>query len=198
MKDFWNSRYSANNYSYGKEPNVFFKEQIDKLKPGTLLLPAEGEGRNAVYASSKGWKVTAYDFSQEGIKKAESLAREFNTYFDYQLSTHEEFETEEKFDVIALIYTHMPSQTRRKIHKKLGQYLKPNGYIIIEAFTKEQIGNKSGGPQNIDMLYSMEDLKEDFEYLEVIYLEDIEVELDEGEFHHGKANIIRFMGQKIE
>ena len=52
MKDFWNERYDEESYAYGNSPNVFFKQQLDKLKVGSLLLPAEGEGRNAVYALS--------------------------------------------------------------------------------------------------------------------------------------------------
>tara|TARA_R100001377_G_C3182541_1_gene107226 strand:+ start:629 stop:811 length:183 start_codon:yes stop_codon:yes gene_type:complete len=45
---------------YGTEPNDFFKQQIDKLKPGKILIPEEGEGRNAVYAASQGWKLMAH------------------------------------------------------------------------------------------------------------------------------------------
>ena len=34
MDNFWDQRYSSFEYVYGKEPNVFFKSEIDKLKPG--------------------------------------------------------------------------------------------------------------------------------------------------------------------
>ena len=51
---FWNERYVSKEYVYGKEPNTFFKDFIhQKLRiPGKLLLPAEGEGRNAVFAAT--------------------------------------------------------------------------------------------------------------------------------------------------
>ena len=52
MIDFWNDRYEKAAYAYGKEPNVFFKSIIDTIdNKGTALFPAEGEGRNAVYAA---------------------------------------------------------------------------------------------------------------------------------------------------
>jgi len=41
MKDRWNERYSGENYVYGKNPNVFFAEQLNKLDLGTLILPCE-------------------------------------------------------------------------------------------------------------------------------------------------------------
>ena len=56
--DFWNERYSSREYVYGERPNSFFKEQIEKVSiPGKLLLPGEGEGRNAVYAARLGWQI---------------------------------------------------------------------------------------------------------------------------------------------
>ena len=74
MKEFWEIRYAEKQYAYGENPNVYFKEQLDKLKPGKILLPAEGEGRNAVYAAKQGWEVMAFDLSSEGKNKAEKLA----------------------------------------------------------------------------------------------------------------------------
>jgi len=86
MIDFWNARYAAAEYAYGTEPNAFFKAQLDQLTPGRLLLPAEGEGRNAVYAAKKGWEVVAFDQSDAGQKKALKLAKETGgiTYLSHQ------------------------------------------------------------------------------------------------------------------
>ena len=67
MKEFWNARYNTESYAYGKNPNQYFKDQIGLLPPGKILLAAEGEGRNAVYAASLGWDVFAYDFSEKAI-----------------------------------------------------------------------------------------------------------------------------------
>lgn len=67
--DFWNERYQDLNFAYGKEPNLFFKKELQKLKIGSILLPADGEGRNGVYASKLGWDVTATDLSIEGKVK---------------------------------------------------------------------------------------------------------------------------------
>ena len=76
MKEFWNNIYKKKEYAYGKEPNKYFKKEIDKINPGKILLAAEGEGRNAVYAASIGWEVYAYDFSEFAYQKAVSLSKE--------------------------------------------------------------------------------------------------------------------------
>ena len=74
MKNFWDERYKAKAYVYGKEPNQYFAEKLRELEPGKILLPAEGEGRNAVFAARQGWEVSAFDSSSEGRKKAFLLA----------------------------------------------------------------------------------------------------------------------------
>ena len=70
MKEMWNERYAQKTFAYGEEPNVFLKEQLIEIKPGKALFPAEGEGRNAVYTATLGWKVNAFDLSKEGKQKA--------------------------------------------------------------------------------------------------------------------------------
>lgn len=72
--NFRNDHYSENKTVYGENPNEFFKEQLLKLKPGRLLLPAEGEGRNAVFAAKHGWQVDAFDYSEAAKMKALTLA----------------------------------------------------------------------------------------------------------------------------
>ena len=62
----WDDRYSKEEFVYGEEPNNFLREQLQKLKPGKILFPAEGEGRNAVFAATKGWDVYAFDISSVG------------------------------------------------------------------------------------------------------------------------------------
>src|SRR5690606_22118659 len=51
MKDLWDERYRDSAYVYGTAPNVWLEEQFRDLTPGFILFPAEGEGRNAVYAA---------------------------------------------------------------------------------------------------------------------------------------------------
>ena len=75
-EQFWNERYAQKEYVYGKAPNAFFKSVIDQLKPGRLLVPGAGEGRDAVYAATLGWQVDAFDSSETGREKALSLAQE--------------------------------------------------------------------------------------------------------------------------
>lgn len=197
MKTMWDERYASDTFVYGREPNGFFKEQISGLPPGKILLPAEGEGRNAVFAASRGWKVVAFDNSVEARKKALKLASEQNVTLDYRLVSYDEFEyNTSDFDVIALIYAHVPGKIRQSLYRKMLGFLKPGGTVILEGFSKKQLRNNSGGPKNIDLLFSEEELKEDFLSLSEINIRETDIILNEGEFHKGNASVIRLTGKK--
>ncbi|MFW5726890.1 MAG: class I SAM-dependent methyltransferase [bacterium] len=197
MKDFWNERYGRKEFIYGRQPNEFFAQQLSQLNPGSLLLPAEGEGRNAIYAAALGWEVTAFDFSEEGKKKAEALAQETGVQIDYQIAEASTFEAEPaSFDAIALIYAHFPPEIRQQAHRRMIEWLRPGGTLILEAFRPEQLGRTSGGPKNKAMLYDAAMLADDFLSLNKVLSQEIEVELQEGDHHAGKAEVVRFVARK--
>jgi cyclopropane fatty-acyl-phospholipid synthase-like methyltransferase len=198
MKDFWNQRYAEQKYAYGETPNVFFQEQLVSRQPGKLLLPAEGEGRNAVYAATLGWEVEAFDQSESGQAKALQLADRYGVKINYQVLTLEVVEfPENHFDAIGLIYTHFPAEKRKNYHQKLISFLKPGGYSFLEGFNQAQINYQSGGPRDSAMLFSPEVLLEDFSGMQIELLQEREVVLQEGLYHVGPAAVIRLVASKF-
>jgi len=198
----WNERYSNEAFAYGEEPNNYLKEQLIKLPVGSILFPAEGEGRNAVFAATMGWNVSAFDISQEGKNKAIRLAEKNGVTIDYQVGPLGELNFEEgQFDAIALIYAHFPANIKSAYHKKLDHFLKKNGTIIFESFSKKHLDYASanenvGGPKDIESLFSIEEIKLDFPNYTIIELAEQEIELNEGLYHNGIGSVIRFVGRK--
>lgn len=198
----WDDRYSSEEFAYGEEPNNYLRDQLEKLNPGSILFPAEGEGRNAIFAAKSGWKVSAFDISEEGKNKALKLADANNVSIDYQVGELETLDfQQEQFDTIALIYAHFPAEIKSAIHRQLDKLLRKNGIIIFEAFSKKHleylaINEKVGGPKDIESLFSIEEIKADFPDYEIIELEEKEIELNEGLFHNGTGSVIRFIGKK--
>lgn len=201
-KDRWDERYSNKEFAYGTEPNEYFKKELDKLKTGTILFPAEGEGRNAVYAAQLGWTVFAFDISVEGKKKALELAASNNVKIDYELGELETLHYQEnQFDAIALIYAHFPAAVKSRYHRIFDKYLRKGGVIIFEAFSKKHLeyvqkDEKVGGPKDIESLFSMAEIQSDFPEYDFEELTEMEIELHEGLFHNGKGSVIRFVGRK--
>lgn len=198
----WDERYAEETFAYGEQPNEYLKVQLGKLTPGKILFAAEGEGRNAVYAAKKGWDVAAFDISAQGKKKAELLAERNNMHINYQIGLLPELEyASGQFDVIALIYAHFPSEIKSTYHQILGRYLRSGGTIIFEAFSKNHLeylnrDARIGGPKELDMLFSVEELQADFPNFEIQELVEQEINLQEGNYHNGLGSVIRFTGTK--
>ena len=193
---FWDERFSAKDYIYGTEPNSFFKEQLDKLSIGKILLLGEGEGRNAVYAAKNGWKVDAVDYSSVARDKALKLAKNFRVSINYDLQKIQIFFPDKNFyNAAAIIFFHLNSIERKTLHRKMIDSLAPEGIIILEVYEKDQLGKTSGGPQNLEMLYSLDEIKSDFSELGTILLKKETIILNEGDKHTGEASVIRYVGK---
>jgi 2-polyprenyl-3-methyl-5-hydroxy-6-metoxy-1,4-benzoquinol methylase len=197
MKANWNERFNSEDFQYGTSPNDFFKSQIDPLKLGRILIPAAGEGRDAVYAAKLGWDTYAFDHSERGQAKAMKLASQHRVSLHYNCSDALQVRFPiESFDAIMLTYFHLDPESRSQFHAKCIQWLKPGGIIILEGFNKCQLPLQSGGPKNIDWLYDKKTLETDFNELDIILLEEKLRELNEGPLHQGMAEVIQMVAQK--
>ena len=196
--DFWNKRYSEPEFAYGTKPNEFLKEQIAKLNPGTALFLGEGEGRNAVYAAKLGWQVDAVDFSSSAKEKALRLAKENNVTINYAVNDFDQYQfAKNQYDLVVMIFLHLPMGTNQIIFQGSISSLKTNGKLIIESFSKEQINNSSGGPKDIELLFSEKALLKLVLELKTELVESKTIHLDEGNYHKGQANVIRYVGVKV-
>ncbi len=205
MNNKWDESYNMEEYRYGESPNLFFKQTIDRLPIGKILLPADGEGRNSVYAAIQGWSVDAFDQSQQAKEKALRLAHKKSVDFSYKVINFEDIAQSyitDSYDVIALIYVHLPEGLKVQCYRSLLPFLKNGGHIIIEGFSKDHVKHQqqnpsAGGPPHVEMMYSKEEILSIFDFLEINLLEEIELELSEGIGHRGKASVIRFIGKKV-
>ena len=204
MSDFWNERYAAPDYAYGTAPNAFFAEQLRLRQPtGRILLPADGEGRNSVYAAEQGLKVHAFDLSAEGQRKAMQLADRQQVAIDYKVGEFFDLGYHEgTFDVLALIYAHFPAQLKESYNQRLATYLRTGGLVIFEAFGQyhlsyRQQNPKVGGPGAAEMLFSTDELRRTFPHFEVYHLAEEAIALSEGDYHQGTGSVVRFVGRKL-
>lgn len=198
QQEFWNTRYEGAAFAYGKSPNIFFAEQLRTIPPGRILLPMEGEGRNAVFAAALGWQVDAFDFAEEGRKKALSLAADAGVHIQYNCCTVELAEiTPDTYDAVGLIYAHLPPQLRQPFHHRIVAALRVGGTLLLEAFHPGQMALASGGPRDPAMLYDAAMLRADFQGMEELILREEECRLDEGLYHVGPAAVVRYRGVKM-
>lgn len=199
MSAFWDERFAGDEYFYGTRPNAFLAEQSFRLTKGSrLLVPGDGEGRNGVWLAEQGMTVHSVDGSAEGVAKARRLAAERGIAITTDMADLTDWSWPTAcYDAVIAIFLHLASRDRAALHAKMLAALRPGGLFILEAFRPAQLAYQSGGPRDVDMLYTDEQLKKDFQAGEILLLDEPLIELDEGPRHSGTAATIRLVARKV-
>ena len=197
---FWDERFGQSQYIYGTEPNAFLAASLAHLpSSGRVLCICEGEGRNAVFLAKQGYEVTGVDVSPEGKKKAEQLAAKEGVSIEYILSDLNDFDFgKNQWDAVISISAHLPSATRANVYPKIFTALKSGGVLLMESYHPRQLELEygTGGPKDVDMLISLEILRDHFPKLETIHAAELEREVTEGTYHTGNAFVTQFIARK--
>jgi SAM-dependent methyltransferase len=115
------------------EPNAFLVEMVRDLKPGSALDVAMGQGRNSIYLAGKGWDVTGFDVSSEGLAIARKGAEQAGVKINIVQQGWADFDFgSEKWDLILLTYAWVPANDPSLV-KRLYDSLRPGGLVVYES-----------------------------------------------------------------
>lgn len=189
----WETRFSSPEYTFGKEPNEFLVSCRPLLpRSGKALAVADGEGRNGVWLAKQGLDVLSIDFSPAGQAKARALAAENKVDVTFeQADVHTWPYPDAAFDVVAEIFTQFstPAERPRK-WAGMRRALKRGGLLIVQGYTPKQLAYGTGGPKQVEQLYTRAMLEAAFgDMAEVAIIEEERV-LHEGPGHSGMSAVI--------
>jgi len=198
VKQFWNERFGRDEYIYGTSPNTFLTSSLHHFPSGgKVLCIAEGEGRNALFLSKQGHPVHAVDLSTEGKTKAERLAEENGVSLEYTICDLNDFDYgENRWDAIVSIFAHVDSGSRANIYPKAITSLKPGGIFLLESYHPRQLEYGTGGPRDVNMLVTLEDLRSLFPGMTILHEAELERDVTEGSFHTGNAYVTQWIVRK--
>jgi cyclopropane fatty-acyl-phospholipid synthase-like methyltransferase len=195
----WETRFSSPDYVFGKAPNQFLKNHAHLLKPGQKALAfADGEGRNGVFLAEQGLDVLSIDFSPKAQAKAQALANERGVKLrTAQADLATWAWPEAAFDVIVGIFFQFADPAfRQQIFDNIKKALKPGGLLLIQGYRPEQLKYKTGGPSQVENLYTRELLEKAFGDFASLEIREHDSEVDEGAGHAGMSALIDLVGRK--
>ena len=198
--NMWNERYSGEEYHFGTEPSGFLVANCDLLKPGMHCLAlADGEGRNGVWLAERGLKVHSVDSSSVAIDKAKRLASERGVKIELELAdlAHWDFGLEKYDAVVAVFIQFAPPDLREKMFGQIKGCLKPGGLLLLHGYTPRQLEYRTGGPSQLENLYTESMLKEAFSDMESVSLHEYDQEIREGSGHSGMSALIDLVAKKV-
>jgi len=113
------------------EPNQLLIDTVKGQRPGTALDIAMGQGRNAIYLASQGWRVTGVDISDEGIRIAKQEAAKRKLKLDTIEADVDAWDPgKDRWDLVTLIYA--GDNAKRVEHLKPS--IRKGGLFVVEYF----------------------------------------------------------------
>ena len=183
-REHWDERYATEELIWKAEANRFLVEELDALAPGTALDVACGEGRNAVWLASKGWRVTGVDFSHAGLAKAQRLATDRGVEVTWVEADVVEWQAPTaSFDLVVVMYLHLHAEQRHQALAHAAAALAPGGVLLVVGHDTSNLLKGTGGPQDPAVLFGPEEIVEDLSGLQIERAEQVKrtVVTDAGE-----------------
>lgn len=193
----WDERYSAEDLPFGTEPNTFLAEEAGRLSGARVLCIAEGYGRNATWLAARGHRVTAMEQSSVGIAQGKRLAAERGVDVAFEQGDLADYDFgEARWDAIVSIFAHLPPELRADVHARVVRALAPSGLFILEAYTPAQLGFRTGGPKDVALLPTRDQLVRELDGLEFLVARELNREVNEGTRHVGMAAVVQVVARK--
>ena len=101
------------------------------------------------------------------------------------------------FDVVVDIFTQFSSPAERaKKWAGMRKALKPGGLLIIQGYTPKQLQYGTGGPKQVENLYTRAMLAAAFGDLRDVAIVEEELEIHEGTSHGGMSAVINLTARR--
>jgi SAM-dependent methyltransferase len=163
----WNKRYETDEYRWGYEPNEFVVRSVGALPPSTAIDLGCGRGGNAIWLAKRRHTVTGVDWSERGIEQARSIAAAEGVDVEFVVSDLLAWRPRREYDLVLLSFVQLPPNERAKVHATAVAALAPGGTLLLVAHHLDNLEHGVGGPQTPEVLYTEEQLAEDFASLTI-------------------------------
>ncbi len=197
--NIWDERYSGEEYHFGTAPNAFLSAQRALLKPGMRCLAvADGEGRNGVWLAEQGLQVLSVDSSAVAQEKARKLAAQRGVLLQFELADLLQWDWgENRFDVVVGIFIQFtPPAQREQMFANIKRCLRPGGLLLLQGYTPRQLEYRTGGPSQVENLYTEAMLRAAFGEWEIVQLREHDDIIHEGMGHSGMSALIDLVASK--
>ena len=170
----WDRRYAGAELVWTAEPNRFVVDELRDLAPGRALDVGAGEGRNAVWLATRGWQVTAVDFSAVGLDKGRRLAGARGVTVDWVRADLRHYQPEPgSFQLVLVAYLQLRAAELDGVLRTAVTALAPRGVLLVVGHDVANLAEGVGGPPDPAVLYTPESITRSLSGLTVLRAERV-------------------------
>src|SRR5262245_37512424 len=128
----WDARYTEREGAmWSGRPNGRLVAEVTDLPPGTALDVGCGEGADAIWLASRGWKVTAIDVSDVAVGRARSAAEQAGVAVDWIAGDALRTPLPPRsFDLVTTQYPALPKAAGEAAVRALLDTVRPGGLLL--------------------------------------------------------------------
>ena len=141
-QEFWDERYGSADRIWSGRPNVQLVGQVTDLPPGDALDVGSGEGADAIWLASRGWRVTAVDVSAVALERAARAAEAegVQAMITWEQRDLLSWDPEpERFDLVSAQFMHLPRPAQDSMHTRLAAAVRPGGTLLIVGHLHDEL-----------------------------------------------------------
>lgn len=152
---FWENRYRESEKIWSGAPNPQLVAEAAGLEPGKALDAGCGEGADAIWLASKGWRVTAVDFAQAALDKGEAEAQRQDVgenifWVCEDLIT---WQPSREYDFVSAQFFHLEPPLRDAVLHNLATAVLPGGTMLVVGHDRQDLTRNFGHEHRVDLLF---------------------------------------------
>ena len=158
-QETWDARYAESERIWSGKPNRRLVEQVADLSPGDAVDIGCGEGADAVWLATQGWRVTALDVSEVALERAAAHAREAGVA-DRVTTLHHDLISDGtlpgEYDLVSVQFMHPPPDLFDEFHRRVGAAVRPGGTLLVVGHHPHDVESGVREPHGPDLLFTPE------------------------------------------
>jgi SAM-dependent methyltransferase len=165
---YWDNRYGTGTDVWSGAANPVLVSETAGLPPGRALEVGCGEGADSIWLASRGWRVTAVDFSGVALERAAARSRRAGAdeSESAQIAARIGWEQHDltrwappatAFDLVSAQFMHLPSTERGVLYAALSDAVSPGGTLLIVGHDITASHDSSHTP-SADLFFTAEEI----------------------------------------
>jgi SAM-dependent methyltransferase len=161
-EEFWDARYRAGT-NWSGQPNPLLVEHAAALAPGTALDAGSGEGADAIWLASRGWRVTGADVSTVALRRAAESAVQAGTEIADRITwLQADFlswdPAPQQFDLVSAQFLHLPRPSLESLYRRLAAAVRPGGTLLVVSHHPSDLDTSMPRPRDRTLFVTEEEI----------------------------------------
>lgn len=160
---YWEERYAAPVSTWSGEANPVLVAEAALLPPGRALDVGSGEGADALWLASRGWRVTGIDIAMNALNKARARAESTDPDAAARIAWQQRDLTvwspePRSYDLVSSQFMHLSDPTRTMLFRSLAAAVAPGGTLLIVGHDASDLDSGAHRPHFPALMFGVEDV----------------------------------------